>query len=186
MPPLWRRPTVLLAEIMQALHAGLPNGWQAAGRLDLRGVTADSRKVAPGFLFAALPGAKGDGRAFIGEAVARGAAAVLVPDGTDWPAGIPPRPLLHDPEPRRRLAQIAAALAGVQPAHVVAVTGTNGKTSVVEFTRQIWEFRGHRAASLGTLGLRAEGFETGPGLTTPGCTSFGWMGCGWRRRPLPI
>ena len=84
-----------------------------------------------------------------------------------WPPGVPPRPLLEDREPRRRLAQIAAGLAGSQPRVMVAVTGTNGKTSTVEFLRQIWTAGGRQAASLGTLGLIAEGFDPGPGLTTP-------------------
>jgi UDP-N-acetylmuramoyl-L-alanyl-D-glutamate--2,6-diaminopimelate ligase len=138
----------------------------AAG-MDVRGITANSRDVAPGYLFAALPGARVDGRRFIADAVERGAAAILAPEGTDWPAGTPPRPLLLDPEPRRLLAQIAAALAGVQPSTSVAVTGTNGKTSTVEFLRQIWALSGRSAASLGTLGLNAPGFAAGPGLTTP-------------------
>ncbi len=123
--------------------------------------------MAPGYLFAALPGSRADGRAFIAEAVSRGAAAVLAPEGTQWPPGVPPRPLLEDPEPRRRLAQLAAGLAGSQPKIVVAVTGTNGKTSTVEFLRQIWTAGGQPAASLGTLGLIAPGFDPGPGLTTP-------------------
>ncbi len=84
-----------------------------------------------------------------------------------WPPGVPPRPLLLDSEPRRRLAQLAATLAGAQPRVVVAVTGTNGKTSTVEFLRQIWAASGKAAASLGTLGLAAPGFDPGPGLTTP-------------------
>ena len=141
--------------------------WPAAAGLALRGVTADSRAVEPGFLFAALPGGRVDGRDFIAEAVRRGAAAILAPEGTIWPDGVPPRPLLTDPQPRRRLALCAAALAGAQPDHVVAVTGTNGKTSTVEFTRQIWTLAGVPAASLGTLGLAAPGFPAGPGLTTP-------------------
>lgn len=141
--------------------------WRDAAGIEVEGITADSRRVAPGWVFAALPGARLDGRRFIAEAVARGAAAVLAPEGTDWPEGVPPRPLLHDPEPRRRLAQIAAALAGAQPRTVVAVTGTNGKTSTVEFLRQIWSLAGRPAASLGTLGLIAPGFSGGPGLTTP-------------------
>ena len=145
----------------------MPSGWRDAAGLELRGVTADSRQVVPGFLFAALPGARSDGRDFIGEAVARGAAAVLAPEATIWPAGVPPRPLLRDAEPRRRLAQIAAGLAGAQPEIVVAVTGTNGKTSTVEFLRQLWALSGRPAASLGTLGLIAPGFAPGPGLTTP-------------------
>ncbi len=142
-------------------------GWHAAAALDFAGVSADSRRMQPGFLFVAVPGGRADGRAFIADAVARGAAAVLAPEGTAWPAGVPERPLLLDPEPRRRLAQIAAAMAGAQPAIVAAVTGTNGKTSTVEFLRQIWALAGHQAASLGTLGLRAPGFAPGPGLTTP-------------------
>ena len=135
--------------------------------LEIAGVTADSRRVAPGYLFAALPGTRIDGRAFIADAVARGAAAILAPAGTAWPPGVPPRPLLEDPEPRRRLAQLAAALAGGQPRVVVAVTGTNGKTSTVDFLRQLWIAGGRLAASLGTLGVVAEGFAPGPGLTTP-------------------
>ena len=137
--------------------------------LALAGVTADSRAVRPGFLFAALPGARADGRAFIAEAVARGAVAVLAPPGTAWPAGVPPRPLIEDPEPRRRLALLAARLAGPQPAVIAAVTGTNGKTSTVEFLRQIWTAGGHPAASLGTLGLRtsAPAPSQTPGQTPP-------------------
>ena len=135
--------------------------------LEIAGVTADSRAVVPGDLFAALPGLHADGRAFIADAVERGAVAVLAPLGTDWPAGVPPRPIIFDAEPRQCLARIAAVLAGPQPETVVAVTGTNGKTSTVEFTRQLWASAGIKAASLGTLGLIAPGFEPGPGLTTP-------------------
>ncbi len=145
----------------------LAERWPAAAGLALRGVTADSRAVRPGFLFAALPGTKVDGRDFIPEAVRRGAAAVLAPIGTVWPAGVPAVPLLLEPEPRRMLALAAAALAGAQPEVVVAITGTNGKTSSAEFFRQIATAAGHKAASLGTLGLTAPGFPSGPGLTTP-------------------
>jgi len=141
--------------------------WQAAAALEVAGITADSREVVPGDLFAALPGSRADGRAFIADAVARGAVAVLAPQGTQWPQGVPLRPLLLDPEPRRRLAQMAAALAGPQPETVVAVTGTNGKTSTVEFLRQLWAAAGEKAASLGTLGVIAPAFAPGPGLTTP-------------------
>ncbi|MBO0710719.1 MAG: UDP-N-acetylmuramoyl-L-alanyl-D-glutamate--2,6-diaminopimelate ligase, partial [Acetobacteraceae bacterium] len=108
-----------------------------------------------------------DGREFIAEAVERGAAAILAPLGTAWPPGVPPRPLIEDPEPRRSLALLAAAMAGTQPRTVVAVTGTNGKTSSVEFLRQLWSLAGEKAASLGTLGLIAPGFAPGAGLTTP-------------------
>ena len=168
MPGADHRPVVLDPEWADAAWAGLA----------LAGVTADSRAVRPGFLFAALPGARADGRAFIAEAVARGAAAVLAPQGTVWPAGVPPRPLIEDPEPRRRLARLAASLAGPQPAVIAAVTGTNGKTSTVEFLRQIWTAGGHPAASLGTLGVHTslpanalpregEAKPAGAALTTP-------------------
>ncbi|HTU52505.1 MAG TPA: Mur ligase family protein, partial [Acetobacteraceae bacterium] len=147
-------------------------GWRALGGIALAGIAADSRRVRPGFLFAALPGvgAPGvgiDGRAYIADAVANGAAAILAPAGTAWPPGVPPRPLIEDAEPRRRLAELASAFAGPQPRTIVAVTGTNGKTSTVEFLRQLWALAGHKAASLGTLGLvTEEGREPGA-LTTP-------------------
>ncbi len=135
--------------------------------LEIGRATADSRRVRPGDLFVAVPGVFVDGRDFIPDAVRNGAVAVLAPNGTHWPPEVPPRVLLTDPEPRRMLALIAAVLAGVRPETVVAVTGTNGKTSTVEFLRQLWTLGGHRAASIGTLGLIAPGYEPGPGLTTP-------------------
>ena len=130
----------------------------------ITGITADSRAVMPGYLFAALPGVKADGRRFIADAVERGAVAVLAPLGTEWPAGVPPRPLVTDAEPRRALAHLAAAQAGTQPETVVAVTGTNGKTSTADFFRQLAPAP---AASLGTLGVVAPGHAPGAGLTTP-------------------
>jgi UDP-N-acetylmuramoyl-L-alanyl-D-glutamate--2,6-diaminopimelate ligase len=135
--------------------------------LEIGRVTADSRNVQPGDLFVAVPGVFVDGRDFIPQAVRNGAVAVLAPNGTFWPPEVPPRVLLTDPEPRRMLALIAAVLAGVRPETVVAVTGTNGKTSTVDFLRQIWSFAGQSAASIGTLGLVAPGYDPGPGLTTP-------------------
>jgi UDP-N-acetylmuramoyl-L-alanyl-D-glutamate--2,6-diaminopimelate ligase len=151
-------------------HPDLPSWPQASGEGEapaLAGLTADSRAVAPGFLFAALPGAKADGRAFIAEAVARGAVAVLAPAGTAWPAAVNPVPLLTAADPRRALALLAAAFHGAAPATLVAVTGTNGKTSTVDFLRQLWTLEGLRAASLGTLGLIAPGLPSGESLTTP-------------------
>ncbi len=135
--------------------------------LAITGITADSRCVRPGYLFAALPGANADGRRFIAQAVENGAAAVLAPPGTDWPAGVPPRPMITDAEPRRVLARMAAGQAGAPPKKIVAVTGTNGKTSTVDFLRQLWTFAGLKAASLGTLGLIAPHHAGGSGLTTP-------------------
>ena len=133
----------------------------------ITGLTADSRRVLPGYLFAALPGTQADGRKFIADAVASGAAAVLAPSGTAWPPGVPPRPLIEHAEPRRALALLAAAHAGLQPESIVAVTGTNGKTSTVDFIRQLFTEAGRSAASLGTLGVIAPGHDGGTGLTTP-------------------
>jgi UDP-N-acetylmuramoyl-L-alanyl-D-glutamate--2,6-diaminopimelate ligase len=144
-----------------------PGAWRAASGLAVSGVTADSREAGDGAVFVAIPGTRADGRRYIAEAVSRGAVAVIAPPGTQWPPGVPPRPLIEDPEPRRRLAQLAALLAGPAPVTLVAVTGTNGKTSTVDFLRQLWAAAGHRAGSLGTLGVIAPGFTAGPGLTTP-------------------
>ena len=134
---------------------------------EISGLSSDSRRIKPGFLFAALPGTDRDGRDFIGDAISLGAAAVLAASasGVSLPSGIP---LLTDPNPRRRFALMAARFYATQPEWVAAVTGTNGKTSTVSFLRQIWTALGIKAASLGTLGLvSAEG--TTPGnLTTPG------------------
>ena len=131
---------------------------------EITGVTADSRKAAPGVLFAALPGVKADGAAFASSAVEQGAAAVLAAapiDGLRAPVII-----AHDV--RRAYALAAKVFHGAQPETCLAVTGTNGKTSVAVFCRQIFQTLGKSSASLGTLGLTA-GDEalTGPGLTTP-------------------
>ncbi len=137
---------------------------------EIAGLTADSRTVAPGYLFAALPGGRADGRDFIADALARGAAAVLAPPGTTLDGNAVP--LITEDDPRRGFALLAARFFGAQPAIAAAVTGTNGKTSVVWFTRQIWSALGHRAASLGTLGLDADDFpddgdsDGGAALTT--------------------
>jgi len=154
---------MLLTDMMH--RAGLPP--IPMPPVPITGLTADSRAVAPGYLFAALPGARVDGSRFIADAVAGGAAAVLAPPGTEWPPGVPPRPLILHAEPRRALALLAALHAGTQPEQIVAVTGTNGKTSTVDFIRQLWELSGRAAASLGTLGLIAPGHSGGGGLTTP-------------------
>jgi UDP-N-acetylmuramoyl-L-alanyl-D-glutamate--2,6-diaminopimelate ligase len=139
----------------------------AYSEVEISGLTADSRKVAAGYLFAALPGSRADGRDFIAQAIEQGAAAVLAPQGTVLPRGARPVALLTDPNPRRRLALLAARFYGRQPATVAAVTGTNGKTSVASFTRQIWQALGQESASLGTLGLQPPRADAPASLTTP-------------------
>ncbi|NQU59820.1 MAG: UDP-N-acetylmuramoyl-L-alanyl-D-glutamate--2,6-diaminopimelate ligase [Rhodospirillales bacterium] len=132
---------------------------------DITGLTCDSRRVESGFLFAAIPGTQTDGQNFVPDALARGARAVLAPVGTTIKAG--QVPLLTTANPRRQYALMAANFFSVQPKTIAAVTGTNGKTSVVSFLRQIWSGVGFKAASAGTLGITADGFEDRPSLTTP-------------------
>jgi UDP-N-acetylmuramoyl-L-alanyl-D-glutamate--2,6-diaminopimelate ligase len=135
---------------------------------EISAITADSRLVRPGALFVALSGSKDDGRRFIVDAVARGAAAVLTdPAAADAIEKEITVPVFADPNPRRRLALIAARFHTTQPATVAAVTGTNGKTSTASFTRQIWATAGCKAASIGTLGIEdPEGLRAGS-MTTP-------------------
>lgn len=121
-----------------------------AGKVDIAGLTADSRDVQAGYLFAALPGVKADGAKFIPDALSAGAAAILCAPDVRVKADVP---VIADRNPRRRLALMAARFYGEQPATVAAVTGTNGKTSVATFVREIWAGLGHRAASLGTVGI---------------------------------
>lgn len=134
----------------------------------ITGVTADSRKVAPGSLFVALPGSAADGRAFIPQALSQGAAAVLAPADTE--AGIAPV-LVTSGDVRRSYAIAARSFYGAQPATCVAITGTNGKTSVAAFCRQIWASLGLSAASMGTLGVLQQTGNVNQALTGPGLTS---------------
>lgn len=131
---------------------------------DVTGLSADSRAVQAGYVFAALAGSRTDGGRYIADAVAKGAIAVLAVPGTSVPAGVAH---IVSPEPRRDLALMAARFHARQPATIVAVTGTSGKTSVAEFTRQLFAACGHAAASLGTIGVvRPDGSVYGS-LTTP-------------------
>ncbi len=146
-------------------------GLTARGGREARvtGLSVDSRTVAPGHLFAALPGGVIHGAAFVPGAVTRGATAILTDaEGAalardDIPEGVA---LIVAEDPRQTLALAAALWFGAQPDTVVAVTGTNGKTSVATFTRQIWTALGHRAVNIGTTGI--EGAWTAPSPhTTP-------------------
>ena len=136
------------------------------GDVEINGITADSREARPGWLFAALPGAKADGAQFIADAISKGAAAILTRNGAAGGAQASV-PVLTSPEPRRTLALMAARLYPTQPATTVAVTGTSGKTSLADFTRQIFAHLGHKAASLGTIGLVKPNGSIYGGLTTP-------------------
>jgi len=120
---------------------------------DFKGLTSDSRKVEPGFLFAVLAGSKTDGARFVADAVSRGAAAVLArPELADEAKALGVK-FIADENPRLGLARLAAEFYGAQPNIVAAVTGTKGKSSIVAFLREIWTALGKPAASLGTVGV---------------------------------
>ena len=132
------------------------------------GFAIDHRKVARGSVFGAFKGAVFDGEDFISQAVDRGAVAVVA-----RPEAVVERvPHLADAVPRRLFAELAAKFYAPYPETVVAVTGTNGKTSTVEMTRQIWRMSGHRSASIGTLGVTTSDDQVKTGLTTPDIVTF--------------
>ncbi|MGL4975251.1 MAG: Mur ligase family protein, partial [Bosea sp. (in: a-proteobacteria)] len=129
------------------------------------GVTADSRAVKAGMVFVALAGAKADGARFIDDAVAKGAAAVVMAAGAERPALA--LPVAQVADPRRALSLAAASIHPGQPASIVAVTGTSGKSSVADFVRQIFAALGRNSASLGTVGIVTSKGATYGSLTTP-------------------
>ncbi len=151
-----------LGELAGAGHS-LPD---EVSRVDVLGLTADSREVAPGFLFAALPGTRTDGAKFIPQALEKGAAAILLPQGAPIAAGNRVA-VIEDADPRRAFALMAARFFHGQPETVVAVTGTSGKSSIVSYVRQLWRAMGHQAASLGTIGIETPSGPGKAGLTTP-------------------
>lgn len=129
-------------------------------------VTQDSRAVAGGSLFVAIRGAKTDGHDYAAEAARKGAAAIVVEKGSRL---FKPHNsvVIEVEDTRAALSEAAAGFYEDQPAHIIAVTGTNGKTSVAHFVRQIWEALGHKAVSLGTLGVHGFGVDKSGALTTP-------------------
>ncbi len=120
-----------------------------AASIQVTGLTADSRAVKRGFVFAALPGTNVDGSVYIPQAIAAGAVAVIAPKGTAA-QGVP---VIAVDNPRLSFSRMAARFFDRQPETIVAVTGTSGKTSVATFVREIWTACGFRAASLGTVGV---------------------------------
>ena len=161
-----RDPFLRLTELSEGTTIAMEPA-AALQNLEIQGLSADSREIGPGYLFAALPGTQLDGRDFISDALGRGAVAVLAEPGTVLKPSDRPVALVTDANPRRRLALMAARFFPAQPKTIAAVTGTNGKTSIADFTRQIWQHLGHKTASLGTLGLVPPHAEAPVSLTTP-------------------
>jgi UDP-N-acetylmuramoyl-L-alanyl-D-glutamate--2,6-diaminopimelate ligase len=137
------------------------------GVKDFTGLTSDSRKVKPGYLFAALAGTKTDGARFVKDAVARGATAVLGAPALEGDVAALGVTFIPDENPRAGLARYAAAFFDAQPETVAAVTGTKGKSSIVAFLREIWTALGKPAASLGTVGVVGPSGEIPLSHTTP-------------------
>ena len=132
------------------------------------GFAIDHRKVAPGTVFGAFQGSAVNGEDFIAAAVAAGAVAVVARPEALVQGAVH----IADPAPRRAFARLAAGFFTPVPGTVVAVTGTNGKTSTVEMTRQLWRMAGHSAASIGTLGITTADESVATGLTTPDIVTF--------------
>jgi len=129
---------------------------------EIAGLTADSRAVRRGFLFAALPGVIADGAKFIPQAEENGAAAILARPGVRSRL-----PMVIDPEPRRRLSHVAAKFFSRQPEVIVGITGTNGKTSTASFVAEIWAMLGKQSGNLGTLGAKGKNYYRKLVHTTP-------------------
>ena len=138
------------------------------GGAEVTGFAIDHRKVAPGTVFGAFKGARFNGEDFIGDAVRAGAIAVVARPEAPVEGAVHVRAS----EPRREFAVLAAKALAPFPSVTVAVTGTNGKTSSVEMTRQLWRMQGHNAASIGTLGVTTALDQVSTGLTTPDIVTF--------------
>jgi UDP-N-acetylmuramoyl-L-alanyl-D-glutamate--2,6-diaminopimelate ligase len=135
---------------------------------EVTGFAIDHRKVAPGTVFGAFKGARFNGEDYIPAAIAAGAVAVVTCAGVEVDGAVA---VIAD-EPRRTFALLAAKFFAPFPPTTVAVTGTNGKTSTAELTRQLWRMAGHHAASIGTLGVTTGDETVTTGLTTPDIVTF--------------
>ena len=139
-----------------------------AGKQTVTGFAIDHRKIARGNIFGAFRGAKFNGEAFIEAAVAAGAIAIVAHPEAQVEGALH----IADEEPRRLFAQMAARYFTPTPTHLAAVTGTNGKTSIAELTRQLWRMDGYNSASIGTLGVTTADDQVKTGLTTPDIVTF--------------
>jgi UDP-N-acetylmuramoyl-L-alanyl-D-glutamate--2,6-diaminopimelate ligase len=157
-----------LVKLAAAAGIALPASDAALAEANVTGFAIDHRKVAPGTVFGAFPGARFNGEDFIAAAVAAGAVAVVArPE-----AAVQGAVHIADAAPRRAFARLAAPFFTPVPETLVAVTGTNGKTSTVEMVRQLWRMAGFHAASIGTLGVTTADESVATGLTTPDIVTF--------------
>lgn len=154
---------MLLSQIL----AGVPLAEKLSGDAEISAVELDSRKTVPGALFIALNGKNSDGRKFIPDALEKGAAAVLYDGDYTPPAADGVLFVRADGDMRQNIARAAANFYKPVPPYISAVTGTNGKTSIADFTRQLMKKLGYSAASIGTVGVVSDVAENAETLTTP-------------------
>jgi UDP-N-acetylmuramoyl-L-alanyl-D-glutamate--2,6-diaminopimelate ligase len=153
---------------MTTLADLVPDMDASEGTRTVTGFAIDNRKVAQGAVFGAFEGARVNGEDYIPAAIAAGAVAVVARPGARVVGAVH----IKSDEPRRLFAQIATRFYAPYPDTVVAVTGTNGKTSTVELTRQLWRMAGEKSASIGTLGVTTSVDQVSTGLTTPDIVTF--------------
>jgi UDP-N-acetylmuramoyl-L-alanyl-D-glutamate--2,6-diaminopimelate ligase len=153
-----------LSALAQAAGMAMPEN----GDVNVTGFAIDHRKVAPGTVFGAFPGTRVNGEDFIAAAIEAGAMAVVARPNASVQGAVH----FADPEPRQAFARLAGGFFQPVPDTLVAVTGTNGKTSTVELTRQLWRMAGVRAASIGTLGVTTSDESVSTGLTSPDIVTF--------------
>lgn len=163
-----RRAPQPLRRLLTSLDGGRPGGSSPDGALDVEitGITADARRVRPGNLFVAIPGTRLDGHAFVGDAVARGAAAAVVEHDSPDGASVP---LIRVLRARRAYAELAAAWYGhaARGLRLVGITGTLGKTSTLTMLGAILERAGIRTGTIGSLGIAIDGTVHDTGHTVP-------------------
>ncbi|MFN7662523.1 MAG: UDP-N-acetylmuramoyl-L-alanyl-D-glutamate--2,6-diaminopimelate ligase [Alphaproteobacteria bacterium] len=159
-----------LVHHLQSLHpVNIWPGSSSVFETDLRGLSASTKDIHPQFVFVAIPGTTVNGENFIPEAIQKGAVVIVASDHAyeKYSDQFPHVAFITTSNAALCLAKMASLFYPQAPAHIVAVTGTNGKSSTVEFARQIWDYLGLKSASLGTLGIQSQWFKAEKHLTTP-------------------
>lgn len=159
---------MLLEDLFASLPITLRQGDKACLGNIITGLNADSRKIETGFLFIGVPGYQVDGAVFLSQALEKGACAALISDRSAVPEDVGADfPVFECKDVHQALADLAGRFHPVELEQVAAVTGTNGKTSIASFLRQIWAHVGKRAANIGTIGIEGPNGTSYGGLTTP-------------------
>lgn len=146
----------------------LPDLEGEAAEKNIAGFAIDHRKIASGTIFGAFKGERFNGEDFIESAIAAGAVAIVASETASVIGAVH----IASNNPRKKFAELAARFFAPMPQHIAAITGTNGKTSTAELTRQFWRMAGHHAASIGTLGITTAADQVKTGLTTPDIITF--------------